>query len=253
MVERLAGAGAQVSVFARRPDVRQRLSAVGARAVSEVSEVGPGSDVVISCLYSDDQLLAVADEIVPRLDRGAVLVSHTTGSPAVVNALAITARQRGADVVDAAFSGTAEDVLAGKLTVMLGGRAASIGRCEPFLRSYAGTVIRTGELGSAMLLKLVNNVVFAANVQLTMEVARLAGELGVPLDDVLAVLRHSSGGTKVLDYLSAVGDLTAFIQDVQPFLVKDVAVCEQVATSMKVDLGLLGSVVRGGAMALAIS
>jgi 3-hydroxyisobutyrate dehydrogenase-like beta-hydroxyacid dehydrogenase len=248
MVQRLVGAGFPVSVFARRPEVRERLSSAGAHLVADVGAVATGNDLVICCLYSDDQLLAVADDIVPQLEPGSVLVSHTTGSPNTISTLAVTARRHGADAVDAAFSGTADDVRAGALTVLLGGRAESVDRCEPVLRAYAGTVIRTGRLGSALTLKLLNNVVFAANVQVALEVARFAEQVDIPLADVLAVLHSSSGGTKALDYLAAFGDAAAYAQQVRPFMVKDVAVYEQVATSIGLDLGLLGAVVQGGSM-----
>lgn len=248
MVQRLVGAGVPVSVFARRSEVRDQLASAGAQLVDDVGAIAAGSDFVICCLYSDDQLLSVADDIVTNLESGSVLVSHTTGSPNTVSALAVTARRRGADVVDASFSGTADDVLAGQLTVLIGGRPESVERCEPVVRAYAATVIRTGRLGSALTLKLLNNVVFAANVQVALEVARCAEQLEIPLAEVLEVLHSASGGTKALDYLAAFGDAPAYAEQVRPFMVKDVAVCEQVAASIGLDLGLLGAVARNGSM-----
>ena len=246
MVERLAAAGAHVTVFARREEVRRGLSAAGARTAGQLADIAPGSAVVISCLYSDDQLAEVADAIIPRLEPGAVLISHTTGSPAVVRDLAPMVRERGADIADAAFSGNADDVRAGRLTVLLGGQDNAAARAEPFVRAYAQTVIRTGGLGTALVLKLLNNLLFAANVQLSLEAARVAQELGLGLAELDAVLRCSSGGSTAMRYLAAAGDPAAYASQVRPYMVKDVDLCETVAASVGADLGLLGTVARHG-------
>jgi 3-hydroxyisobutyrate dehydrogenase-like beta-hydroxyacid dehydrogenase len=49
---------------------------------------------------------------------------------------------------------------------MIGGPSACIDCVEPILRSYADSMIRTGDVGSALTIKLVNNVLFAADAQL---------------------------------------------------------------------------------------
>jgi 3-hydroxyisobutyrate dehydrogenase-like beta-hydroxyacid dehydrogenase len=155
---------------------------------------------------------------------------------------------RGVHVVDAPFSGTPDNVRAGSLTVLLGGAGHAVTQVEPAVRSYAGTVIRTGGLGSALVLKLLNNMVFAANVQIGLEVSRLVEKAGIPIEAGLAVLRHSSGGTTALNYMAAYPSSAAYADEVRPFLAKDVAVVEQVASALGLDLGFLATVVRGGAL-----
>ncbi|HKH51357.1 MAG TPA: NAD(P)-binding domain-containing protein, partial [Mycobacterium sp.] len=56
MVRRLLGADHQVSVFARRDDVRARLRDEGAAMADSVADLAAGSDILISCLFSDVQL-----------------------------------------------------------------------------------------------------------------------------------------------------------------------------------------------------
>jgi 3-hydroxyisobutyrate dehydrogenase-like beta-hydroxyacid dehydrogenase len=250
MAQRLAGAGAEVTVYARRADVRDELAAKGCRTVASLAELGTDNDLVISCLFSDGQFESVADELAGRLAPGSVFVSHTTGSPATVQAFAERLADRDVQVVDAPFSGTPEHILDGTLTVLLGGAPDAVERVEAAVRSYAATVIHTGDLGSALVLKLLNNVVFAANVQLGLEVARLTKKAGIPMSVALEVLENSSGGTRALSYLSTFASAAEYAAQTRPFLVKDVAVCEAVAETMGLDLGLLGTVVRDGPLDL---
>src|SRR3989442_1726203 len=80
MVERLLAAGHRVRLYARRPEVRNRFRSFGAECVEQVRDIA-ACEVVISCLYSDSQVLEVLPEVVSGMDARSVLVSHTTGSP----------------------------------------------------------------------------------------------------------------------------------------------------------------------------
>jgi 3-hydroxyisobutyrate dehydrogenase-like beta-hydroxyacid dehydrogenase len=246
MAGQLAARGAQVTVYARRPEVRAELAASGCSPVDALAGIGTGNDLVFSCLYSDAQFAAISDELAGLLAPASVFASHTTGSPAIMQAFAERVAAQGVGVVDAPFSGTPDSIRSRTLTVLLGGAEPALARAESAVRSYAGTVIRTGDLGSALVLKLLNNVVFAANVQLGLELWRLVEEAGIPLESALAVLRNSSGGTNAMNYMSAYLSAAAYGEQVRPFLVKDVAVVEEVAAELGLDLGYLARVVRGG-------
>jgi 3-hydroxyisobutyrate dehydrogenase-like beta-hydroxyacid dehydrogenase len=248
MAQQLAAHGARLTVYARRPEVRAELSANGARTVDTIAGLGADNELVISCLYSDAQLDAIAPELAEVLAPGSVLASHTTGSPAMVQAVAERLAVRSVEVVDAPFSGTPDHIHAGTLTVLLGGADPAVARVERIVRTYAGTVIRTGDLGSALMLKLLNNLVFAANVQIGLDVWRLVEQAGVSIGSALSVLKHSSGGTTALNYMAAYPSSAAYADEAGRFMAKDLAVVEQVAAELGLDLGFLDTVARGGAM-----
>lgn len=252
MAQALAARGAQVSVYARRAEVRHHLGARGCRAVADITDLGDDNDLMISCLFSDAQFKAIADQIAATLAPGSVFASHTTGSPATMQGFAARLADEGKDtqVVDAPFSGTPDDIRAATLTVMLGGAKEGLDRVEPAVRAYAGTVIRTGDLGSALVLKLINNIVFAANVQVGLEVARLAEQTGVPMSCVYEVFAACSGGTRAIGVMEQFSSPRAYADQVRPFMVKDVAACEQVAAQLGIDLGLLSYVAGHGRLDL---
>ncbi|WP_197506756.1 NAD(P)-binding domain-containing protein, partial [Mycobacterium sp. E136] len=72
MVHRLLAAGRAVTVYARKPEVRQRLNDAGATVVDSIADVGTGSRVVICCMFSDAQLKDVATELIDHCAAGTV-------------------------------------------------------------------------------------------------------------------------------------------------------------------------------------
>ena len=140
MVTRMRAAGYEVHVYARRPEVIEEASALGARPADSVAALAAVADIAIVCVYSDDQVREVAlgpDGIVEHLRPGTVLCNHTTGRPSTGQALLAAATARGVDMLDCALSGGPDDILAGNLTLLVGGDAAVMARVAPVLGSYS--------------------------------------------------------------------------------------------------------------------
>ncbi len=252
MVLRLLDAGHPVVLYARRPELAERLGARGAVVVDSIADLAGASDIVISCLFSDAQLLEVAagaDGLMSHAKAGAVLVSHTTGT-------AGTLAKLGADfpggpvLLDAPVSGGADDIAAGTLTVLLGGPDDSVARVQPVLAAYADPLIATGALGTALNLKLINNVLFAANAQLVAAAVELGRRLGVRDENLFRVLSVSSGGSRAAGYVQRAGGVESFAKVVAPFLRKDIAACVVAAEDAGVELGQLRAVAETGALDL---
>ncbi|MFD3307247.1 NAD(P)-dependent oxidoreductase [Streptomyces sp. NPDC058694] len=243
MVERLLAAGHRVSLYARRAEVRERLPA--ARLVADPVDVA-ASDVVVSCLYDDAQMLDVLPEIVAAMDPSTVLVSHTTGRPGTLDRLAAYAPGGEAAVVDAAFSGTAEAVRAGRLVVYLGGEPEHVARARQVVRAYADPVLTTGGRGSALRVKLLNNLLFAATAQLTLGGVEAGKALGIEESILLDALAVGSGGSTAGRYIAARGGAEAFIATVTRFLRKDLEACADLLAESGVDLSAVLSAARSG-------
>jgi 3-hydroxyisobutyrate dehydrogenase-like beta-hydroxyacid dehydrogenase len=249
MVERLAAAGHDPVVYARRPEVATALDGLGVRHTDELTEAAAGADVLLVCVFSDAQLTEIAEPLAAALPDGAVLASHVTGRESVLRSVA--GRFPGIAVVDAPVSGGIDEIRAGRLTVLLGGQPAARARAAEAVTAYADPVIETGELGSALAVKLVNNFLFAANTQLAAEAVKLGEALGVAPRQLLSALEHMSGGSRAGDRMAAGGgDLAAFATRIGPFMKKDVAACLEQAAERGVEPGLLIDVVRRGQLAI---
>jgi 3-hydroxyisobutyrate dehydrogenase-like beta-hydroxyacid dehydrogenase len=254
MVARLAAAGRDVSVFARRQEVLEECEQAGATASSDLVGAVADADVVLVCLFSDAQVLELAlgpDGLLAVAEPGATVALHTTGSPATAKALAEAGSDRGIRVVDAPVSGSAEDIAAGHVTVLLGGDPDDVERVRDVVAAYGDPVLALGPLGSAQVVKLLNNALFAAQVQLVGEIGRITTELGIEIGPVAAAIQRSSGASYAMSLVEMMGSVEGLAQGAGPFLHKDVTTVRQVAAELAIDLGELGHVNDAGPLTFA--
>ncbi len=253
MVRRLVAAGRPTTVYARRPDVRDDCEAIGATAVADVHEAVADADFVMVCLYSDAQLVELTigpDGFLDSTRPGATLVIHTTGSPVTSNRLSEHGARRGVHVVEAPVSGSAEDIDEGHITVLLGGEVDDVERVREVVAAYGDPVLHVGPLGAAQAVKLLNNALMSAHLQLLADVERVALELHVDWPQAIAAIQQSSGTSLALDVVGRMGSVHTVMEAAGRFLRKDVAAVNQVAAEMGIDLGELGRVNRLGSLAL---
>jgi 3-hydroxyisobutyrate dehydrogenase-like beta-hydroxyacid dehydrogenase len=252
MVNRLLNAGHRVVIYTRRPEVTSRLAGLGATVADSVADLAARSDVLISCLFSDVQLRETGlgtGGFIANAKPGAVFVSHTTGTAATLAELASSVPTPPA-ILDAPVSGTAEDIAAGTLTVLIGGRGEEVDRVRPILSAYANPIISTGDLGSALRIKLINNVLFAANAQLLAAAAESAEQLGIAPQAFLDAIVVCSASSSAANHARGIGGLGRFEEVAAPFLAKDVDAAVAAAREAGADLGLLRTVIADGPLDL---
>ena len=246
MSERLLAAGHDVTVYARRAEVREHFDRAGAHVTDSLAEAARDAEAVHVAVYYDEQFEEVAladDGLVANLGDDALLVSHTTGSPATIQRIAAAGNGH---MVDAPFSGGADDVLAGTLTVMMGGAPDDIERARTTVAAYADPIFTIGALGTALAVKLVNNALFAATIQLVAQAEQIANELGVDTATLASVIQQSSGSSFVMGLVANMGSSTALVDAAGHYMRKDIDVVRQVAAGLGIDLGVLGEAVDGG-------
>lgn len=248
MVEMLVTDGHDVVVHARRPEARVAVSELGARATSDLTIAAEDRDIVIVCLYDDQQLTDVATPVMTALPRAGVLASHVTGRIATLTDLA--ARFPDKSIVDAPISGVPEHIRTRQLTVLLGGEPEARAVAEVAMSSYAAPVIHTGALGTALPVKLINNLLMAANTQLLAEGLKIGQCLGVTEDVLLTALDQMSGGSRAVHYAFQLAGLRSLVDKSAPYLIKDVQACRAEAAELHLDLGLLDDVIDNGVLEL---
>lgn len=243
MVTRLVETGHDVAALGRSDEKRATVAQLGATAVSDTAALSAQAEVVVVCVFSDEQVHQVCldGDLLSGLAPGALLVVHTTGSPRTVETIAYRATD--IDVVDAPVSGGPHDAAAGALTLFVGGADDAVARLRPVLSCYGDPILHVGPLGAGQKVKLVNNALFAAHIGLLSGSVELAARLGVPESTLLAALRHGSAASRVLDIVAASGSVASFSQMAGQFVGKDMAVVRSVTAELGSDLGVLGNVI----------
>jgi 3-hydroxyisobutyrate dehydrogenase-like beta-hydroxyacid dehydrogenase len=244
MVARLVEAGHDVGALGRTDERRRELERLGARAVSDVAEAGAQANVVVVCVFTDEQVrqVCLGDALLTAMPSGSTLVVHTTASPKTIEAIA--ARAGDVDVVDAPVSGGPHDIAAGKLTLFVGGADDTVERVRTVLGCYGDPVLHVGPIGAGQKVKLVNNALFAGHIGLLAEAIRLGERLGVPESTLLAALPHGSATSRVLSLVAARDSVASFIEVTGEFVGKDVNVVRGIAEELGCDLGALDDVIR---------
>jgi 2-hydroxy-3-oxopropionate reductase len=245
MVARLVEAGHDVTVLGHSAEKRAAIAQLGANAVAHTAEVSAQAEAVVVCVFTDEQVQQVFldDGLLATMPRGSALVVHTTGSPRMVETIAVRATPHDVDVVDAPVSGGPHNAAAGALTLFVGGADDVVTRVRPVLSCYGDPVLHVGPLGAGQKVKLVNNALFAAHIGLLSGAVELAARLGVPESTLLNSLPHGSAASRVLDIVAAGGSVASFIDTAGEFVGKDVAVVRSIAAELGSDLGVLDDVI----------
>jgi 3-hydroxyisobutyrate dehydrogenase len=246
MVQRLVESGHDVRALGRTDDKRRSVSELGAHPVSDLPDVADGAEVVIVCVFTDEQVQRVCldDGLVSAMSPGSVLVIHTTGSPRTAETIA--ARSPGIEVVDAPVSGGPHNIAAGAVTLFVGGSDQAVALVRPVLGSYGDPVLHVGALGAGQRVKLINNTLFAAQIGLLKEAVALGNRMGVDEEKLLQSVTHGSGTSRVGEFIAARGSVQTFVDDVGEFIGKDVEVVRKIAAELGSDLGLLDDVINAG-------
>lgn len=245
MVSRLVQAGHDVRVLGRSADKRAELAGLGATPVADAAAAVDGAEIVVVCLFTDEQVREVLGaDLLTAVPAGAAVVVHTTGSPHTVERLRDLAPHL--TVLDAPVSGGPHDIAAGQITLFVGGPEEAVTRARPVLAAYGDPVLHVGVLGVGQKVKLINNTLFAAQIGLLAEAAQLAADLGVDESALLEALPHGSGASRALGNVARAGSTAAFIAAVGEFIGKDVAVVRQTVAELGTGLGALDAVVDAG-------
>jgi 3-hydroxyisobutyrate dehydrogenase-like beta-hydroxyacid dehydrogenase len=245
MVARLVAAGHDVSVLGRSDDKRSTVAELGADAVGDIAAVVAAADVVVICVFTDEQVseICLTDDLIAAMPSGSALVLHTTGSPHTVQTIAERAAPHGVDVVDAPVSGGPHNAAAGELTLFVGGAEHTVARVRPVLGCYGDPILHVGPLGAGQKVKLVNNALFAGHLGLLANSVEFAARLGVEESALLAALPHGSAASRVLDIVAAGGSVASFIETAGEFVGKDVAVIRRIAAELGSDLGTIDDII----------
>jgi 2-hydroxy-3-oxopropionate reductase len=245
MVARLVEAGHHAAVLGRTAEKRAAVAQLGANAVADIADVTATADVVVICVFTDEQVRQVCldDGLLATMSPGSALVVHTTGSPRTVETIAVRAAPHDVNVVDAPVSGGPHNAAAGALTLFVGGGEEAVARVRPVLDCYGDPVLHVGPLGAGQKVKLVNNALFAAQIGLLSGAVELGARLGVPESTLLTALPHGSSASRVLDIVAAGGSVASFVDTAGEFVGKDIGVARSIAAELGSDLGVLDDVI----------
>jgi 3-hydroxyisobutyrate dehydrogenase len=190
MTRHLVEAGHDVTVASRSRGPVEAAVAFGATEGDGPRGVVGASEITILCVPNS---LEVLDAALPALGAGKIVVDTSTIDPEVEREQHARVTATGAGYLEAPLSGGTAGARNGTLTLMVGGDAATLERARPALEPFAGLIVHVGGPGMGQVVKLCNNLIYAAQMLATAEATVMAERAGVDLAQLYEVLTHSTG------------------------------------------------------------
>ncbi|MGY4712549.1 NAD(P)-dependent oxidoreductase [Mycolicibacterium sp. CBM1] len=233
MARRIVEAGYPTTLWARRAASVEPFADTAAVVAASPAELAADSDLVCLCVVGDDDVMSVAagaGGVLDGLAAGGVIAVHATVHPETCRKLAQQAAQRGVAVVDAPVSGGGPAAQAGTLLVMVGGEDEVVERMRPVFATYGDPIVHLGGVGAGQVAKLLNNLMFTANLATAATTLRLGEELGVSPQKLAEIISKGSAGSFALNVVAGRGgDLGELGKLAGPLLQKDVRLVADIA------------------------
>lgn len=168
----------------------------GVTRAASPAEAARSADVVMSSLPHPAAVRAAylgPDGVLSRVRAGAVLVDLSTIDPDTWKEVARVAATKGLDCLDAPVSGGPVEAGSGKLVFIVGGDERVLERCRPIFTTLGTEIHHVGPLGSAQVVKIVNNVMSMGNVAIAAEAMVLGVKAGMDPQRLFDILSTSGG------------------------------------------------------------
>lgn len=238
MASNLAKAGMRVVGFDTAG-----ITADGVRAAASATEAVQGANVVLTMLPNGAILRAVAAEVLPAMDQGALFLDCSTVDVDSARKVAEDSAARSVQFVDAPVSGGIGGAAAGTLTFMAGGRADAFEVARPLFDVMGQKAVHCGDAGAGQAAKICNNMILGATMIATCEAFALADKLGLDRQKMFDVVSTSSGYSWSMNaYCPApgVGPQSPADNDYKPgfaaeLMLKDLGLSQQAAEAVDAD------------------
>jgi 3-hydroxyisobutyrate dehydrogenase len=178
-----------------------RVLAQGGVGAETLDALAAESDVLFSCLDDGDSVFAAGKAILPRMPKGGIWIDMTTIGRKAAVALGEKAAKAGVRFLDAPVSGGDVGARDGTLAIMAGGEEEAFAAVLPLLKLLGGHIRLCGPVGSGQALKLVNQLLCAANLSAVCEAFAAAGAMDVDPALVVEVCGAGAAGSRQLSLL----------------------------------------------------
>lgn len=192
---RLQKGGFPLAVWNRTPREFPGLPPTAA-SPADVAEL---ADVVQIFVSDDAALRQTIALMLPSLQPRHVLLCHATVSPQTVREMADLVSQRGANLLDAPFTGSRDAAAQGQITYYIGGDVAALEQARPVLQASAKAIIPLGAIGAASAVKIATNIMAAAAAVSLAEAVNLLQANGVDPAVLPGVLENNAARSGVTD------------------------------------------------------
>lgn len=206
MAANLLKAGYPVTVWNRTPDKATALVEQGAQLAGSPAEAVAEADVIMYCLSDDravEDLVFGSGNLLNSVKAGQIVINLTTLHPDTSRREAAAYAEKGVEFLDAPVFGSKNEAANGGLWIVVGGKRELYERVLPLLKPLSETTHYMGGTAMGASMKLVGNLVVAAQLEALGEAMILATKAGLNPQDVLDVLHVTDFKSPIFDGVGA--------------------------------------------------
>lgn len=196
------------------PDQMKRFASEGGQDGDLAAHADQLDAVIVAVLNAaqTETVLFGDDGIVPKLKRGAAVLSCATVPPDFARDMAARCADVGVLYLDAPISGGSVKAANGALSIMASGAPEAFAALRPVLGSIAETVFELGDnVGAGSAMKAVNQLLAGVHIATMAEAMTFGMTQGVTPDKFIEVISKCAGSSWMLENRAphiAAGDYT---------------------------------------------
>jgi 3-hydroxyisobutyrate dehydrogenase-like beta-hydroxyacid dehydrogenase len=202
MAERLAKAGADLTVWNRTRAKAEPLAAHGAKVADRLADLAACDIVFVMVSAWDDvkEVVAGPNGLLSGKSKPRMLVECSSISLEGSAELREMLEARGIELLAAPVSGNAKVIKAGRLSFVCSGPRAAFDAALPYLKMIAPAASYVGEGELSRIVKICHNVFLGVVTQSLAEITVLAQKAGVPRHAFLEFMNQSVFGSTFSRY-----------------------------------------------------
>ncbi len=196
MARNLHKAGLLTTLWNRTPERSAELAVeLGVTQAPDPAALAARSEIIVTCVSADADVLAVVDALLPGLRAGSIVIDCSTVGADTAREAARRVGARSASFLDAPVSGGVEGARDGTLAIMVGGPEPAFERARPVFAAMGRTTMRFGDNGAGQAAKATNQIMCAGIIQAVAEAMAFARAEGLPLMPLIETLGKGAGSS----------------------------------------------------------
>lgn len=196
MAERLIESGYDVLGYDINPSTITALKARGVPVTDDLAAALSGRKTILSSLPNPTAARAAylgSKGIVELAEQGSLCIDLSTLDPATMREIGDAVTSRGHKLIDLPVSGSPAEARQGKLILIAGGERDVVESVEPLMLKLGESWRYTGGVGTAKVVKIVNNMMSMGNILVAAEAFALGTAAGVDAQTLYDVIAISGG------------------------------------------------------------
>lgn len=177
----------------------EKLANLGGIACENNLEVAKNADVIITMVPKSEHVKAVYTELLPEIKEGMICIDMSTIDPSVSVEVSKMIKAKGAQFADAPVVKSKPAAINATLGVLVGCDESLYETIKPILLYMGCNVIRMGDNGKGLVMKICHNALCAQIQNGVNETLCLAQKMGVDIEDYYKAISYGGAQCFYLD------------------------------------------------------